>query len=390
VRDGEAVRRIGVISLPTFYQDFEARKKGDQNFKSATRDVARLLGELKKEKVDGVLVDLRNNGGGSLMEAVELTGLFIDKGPVVQQRNAQGEIAVESDNQPGAAWDGPLGVLINRASASASEIFAAAIQDYGRGLLIGETSFGKGTVQAMINLDQIAKNDKKIFGDLKLTIAQFFRVNGGTTQLRGVQPDIRFPAFPDADNLGESSFDNALPWEQVKAATYSPAGDYKYLKPLLLARHEARVKKNQDFVFLQEDIAEFKFQRKKNQVSLNEAERRQERDAQEARLASREARKNAGKSAQESVAGQESASVNSPARRDDGLQADERTLASELEVEKARKNAKDVFLNEAAHILSDEVGLLKNSARLAARSLPAIRSKSDQQHSAEAVRSGVW
>ena len=167
IMDGKATRRIGVISLPSFYEDFAARQKGVQDYKSATRDVARLLDELKKEKVDSVLIDLRNNGGGSLAEAVELTGLFIDKGPVVQQRNASGEISVESDTQAGVAWDGPLGVLINRGSASASEIFAAAIQDYGRGLIIGEPSFGKGTVQSMIDLDQVAKNSKPQFGELK-------------------------------------------------------------------------------------------------------------------------------------------------------------------------------------------------------------------------------
>ena len=193
ITDGKATRRVGVISLPSFYEDFAARQKGVQDYKSATRDVARLLDELKKEKVDSVLIDLRNNGGGSLAEAVELTGLFIDKGPVVQQRNASGEISVESDTQAGVAWDGPLGVLINRGSASASEIFAAAIQDYGRGLIIGEPSFGKGTVQTMINLDQVAKNSKPQFGELKMTVAQFFRINGGTTQLRGVTPDILFP-----------------------------------------------------------------------------------------------------------------------------------------------------------------------------------------------------
>ena len=180
--------------------------------------MARLLDELRKEKVDSVLIDLRNNGGGSLMEAIELTGLFIDKGPVVQQRNASGQIAVGSDTQAGVAWDGPLGVLINRSSASASEIFAAAIQDYGRGLIIGEPSFGKGTVQTMVDLDRVAKNSKPEFGELKMTVAQFFRINGGTTQLRGVTPDILFPAVADAENFGESSFDNALPWTQIKAA----------------------------------------------------------------------------------------------------------------------------------------------------------------------------
>src|SRR6185295_13567373 len=191
--------------------------------------VARLLDGLKREKVDSVLIDLRNNGGGSLAEAVELTGLFIDQGPVVQQRNAKGQISVEGDTRAGVAWDGPLGVLINRGSASASEIFDAAIQDYGRGLIIGEPSFGKGTVQTVIDLDRVAKNSKPEFGELKMTIAQFFRINGGTTQLRGVTPDIVFPSVFDAEAFGESSFDNALPWTQIKAANYSPAGDLKGL-----------------------------------------------------------------------------------------------------------------------------------------------------------------
>jgi carboxyl-terminal processing protease len=222
VKDGGVKRRIGVISLPTFYQDFEARRKGDKDFKSATRDVQRILGELKKEKVDNVLIDLRNNGGGSLIEAVELTGLFIDKGPVVQQRNAEGRVDVESDTHAGLAWDGPMGVLINRGSASASEIFAAAIQDYGRGIVIGEPSFGKGTVQTLINLDRFSQNDKVKYGELKMTIAQFFRINGGTTQLRGVTPDIKLPVTSDAENFGESSYDNALPWVQIKPATFLP------------------------------------------------------------------------------------------------------------------------------------------------------------------------
>src|SRR5471030_571631 len=239
VKDGAFKRRIGVISLPTFYQDFEARRKGDKDFKSATRDVARLLGELKKDKVDNVLIDLRNNGGGSLNEAVELTGLFIDKGPVVQQRNAEGKIDIESDTNPGLAWDGPVGVLINRGSASASEIFAAAIQDYGRGLIIGEPSFGKGTVQTLISLDRFATSDKAKLGELKMTIAQFFRINGGTTQLRGVTPDILFPAATDAENFGESSFDNALPWVQINAANYAPVGDLKGLLPILVTLHRS-------------------------------------------------------------------------------------------------------------------------------------------------------
>ncbi|MEO7726422.1 MAG: carboxy terminal-processing peptidase [Burkholderiales bacterium] len=366
VTDGATTRRVGVIALPVFYEDFEARQKGSPDFKSATRDVARLLGELKAEKVDAVLLDLRNNGGGSLAEAIRLTGLFVGKGPVVQQRDAKGAITVSGNPTSGIAWGGPLGVLINRGSASASEIFAAAIQDYGRGLVIGEPSFGKGTVQTLVNLDQIARNSKPQFGELKMTIAQFFRINGGTTQLRGVTPDFIFPTAADASDFGEASFDNALPWMQVKAADYAPAGDLKSLQSILLTRNEAREKKDKDFLCLQDAIAAFKRQRTKNQISLNEAERRQERQTEEIRLTSCEAQRDPGKSAN-ADASQEAVPGANKARRDDGLQPDERTLATELADEKARKNANDVLLNEAVHILGDEVGLMGFNASVAAR-----------------------
>jgi len=361
VTDGKVSRRIGVITLPSFYEDFEGRQKGAKDYRSATRDVARLLDEMKKDKVDGVLIDLRNNGGGSLAEAIDLTGLFIGKGPVVQQRNAGGAVSVESDTDPGIAWNGPLGILINRGSASASEIFAAAIQDYGRGVIIGEPSFGKGTVQTVIDLDGIAKNSKPQFGELKLTIAQFFRINGGTTQLRGVTPDILFPATPGTEDIGESSFDNALPWTQIKAADYVPEGDLKGLLPILSTLHEARVKKDRNFQYLQEDLALSRLERDKNVVSLNEAERRKERAAQEARLRSREDRKDA--SAQKDP-------VKSTARQDDGLQANERNLANELAAEKTRKEAEDFVLNEAVNILGDQMEVLKTGGALAARAKP--------------------
>ena len=285
----------------------------------------------------------------------------------MQQRNASGQISVESDTRAGVAWDGPLGVLINRGSASASEIFAAAIQDYGRGLIIGEPSFGKGTVQTVIDLDRVAKNSKPEFGELKMTIAQFFRINGGTTQLRGVTPDIVFPSVSDAEAFGESSFDNALPWTQIKAANYSPAGDLKGLLPVLLALHDARVKKDKDFQYLQEDIAESRLRRKKNLISLNEAERRKERAAEETRLMSRETRKDAGKEANNDVAGKEYASEKGAALRDDGLQPGERKLANELAAEKARKDAKDILLDEAVNILGDEVAVMKTGGGLTAR-----------------------
>jgi carboxyl-terminal processing protease len=391
VRDGAVKRRVGVISLPTFYMDFEARRKGDKDFKSATRDVARLLAELKKEKVDNVLIDLRNNGGGSLTEAVELTGLFIDRGPVVQQRSAEGKVEVESDTVPGLAWDGPVGVLINRGSASASEIFAAALQDYGRGIIIGEPSFGKGTVQTLINLDRFGQGDKARLGELKMTIAQFFRINGGTTQLRGVTPDIKLPAIADADNFGESSYDNALPYTVIKPAVYIPAGEVKDIVPLLEKKHQARVAKDKDFQYLVDDINYVKKQRKENVISLNETARRKERDEQEQRAKLREARLAAAPSPDDPIlvpdpkeglrqavsakpagakAAKQAAAVKGASRTDDGLQGDERSLAAELEAEKAAKNAKDVLLNEAVHILADEVALLKTDTRLASRVLP--------------------
>ena len=388
VSDGKATHQVGVISLPGFYEDFDARQSGVQDFKSATRDVARLLGELKQAGVDSVLIDLRNNGGGSLKEAVELTGLFIDKGPVVQQRDARGRITVERDTKAGVAWDGPLGVMINRASASASEIFSAAIQDYGRGLVIGEPSFGKGTVQAMINLDDVAKNSKQKFGELKLTVAQFFRINGGTNQLRGVKPDILLPAIADAESFGESSYDNALPWRQIRAVDYSPAGDLKGLLPLLLQRHEARVSKDKEFRFLQEDIAELNSRRKRNLVSLNEAERRKERDAQEARLASRVARDDAGKSVP-ARGEQPAAPAKNKAFRDDGLQADERDLANQLADEKLDKSVKDVLLNEAARILADGADLQKPGVGFAARATPARPSLFAPKNGSDATRAGV-
>lgn len=360
VKTADGTKHIGVISLPTFYQDFDARRKGDKDFKSATRDVARILAELKKEQVDSVLIDLRNNGGGSLNESVELSSLFIGKGPVVQQRNSQGQLRVENDSNGNVVWDGPLGVLINRGSASASEIFAAAMQDYGRAVIIGEPSFGKGTVQTLVDFDQITRSDKPKLGELKMTVAQFFRVNGGTTQLRGVSPDIGFPTFTDEDSFGESSYDNALPWVQIKPTDYRPTGDLKDIMAQLQVKYEMRTAQDKEFQFIRDDINEFKSQKNKKVLSLNEAERRKERDEREKKTKERE------KLRQQDKDGNNSAAVK-PAVQDDGLQANERSLSAELAAEKAQKEAKDVYLNEAAHILSDEVDLLKSNTKLAQR-----------------------
>ena len=365
---GDSTQRIGVISLPTFYQDFEARGKGDKNFKSATRDVARLLGELKKEKVDSVLIDLRNNGGGSLNEAVELTGLFIDKGPVVMQRDTTGKVRVENDTKPGYEWDGPLGVLINRGSASASEIFAAAIQDYGRGVVIGEPSFGKGTVQTLLNLDQAAHNAKPQLGELKMTMAQFFRVNGGTTQLKGVVPDVAFPSFSDGENFGESSYDNALPWTSIKPADFTPYGDLHEHFGTLLTRHQMRIAKDKEFQFLLEDMAEYRKLQKDETLSLNEVVRRKEIETREARVKARQKITGEGSAAAGSASANgkkvaaKSRKPGSATQHDDGLLAEERNLESELAAEKEQKNAKDVLLAEAVKVMADEVDLQKHAA----------------------------
>ncbi len=265
---GAPARRIGVIKLPGFYQDFEARRRNEANYASATRDVAKMLVDFRAQKVDGVVLDLRGNGGGSLTEAVELTGLFIDKGPVVQVRESGGRVNVQYDQDAGVAWDGPLAVLINRGSASASEIVAGAIKDYGRGLVIGETTFGKGTVQTMVDLDRWPANEKPRFGELKLTVAQFFRPDGSSTQNKGVAPDVAFPASVDAADFGESTYPNALPWTRIAAAPHARYGNFAPLLGQLQARHQARAGKDVEFQWWAEDVRRFREEQAKKSISL--------------------------------------------------------------------------------------------------------------------------
>jgi carboxyl-terminal processing protease len=216
-------------------------------------------------------------------------------------------------------------------------------------------------VQSVINLDELAKNDKPKFGELKMTVAQFFRINGGTTQLHGVTPDISLPMISDTEDFGESSFDNALPWSQIKPADYKPVGDLTGVLPTLINDHDMRVRKDKEFKYLQEEISEFNAQRKKNLISLNESERRKEKEIQEARLKSKE---------NDRVTGKASGSAKSSAFQDDGLLSSERNLAADLAIEKANKEAKDILLNEAAHILSDEIGLLKINPQASINHLP--------------------
>ncbi len=356
-----AAKRIGVIKLPAFYQDFEGRRTRNGEYTSATRDVARLLEQFKTQRIDGVVLDLRGNGGGSLNEAIELTGLFIDKGPVVQVREAGGRIAVEGDRTPGVTWDGPLAVLVNRGSASASEIFAGAIQDYGRGLVIGETTFGKGTVQNIVPLDRWPANEGDRYGHVKLTIAQFFLPGGSSTQNKGVVPDIAFPVTVDASEYGESTYDNALEWRQIAAVPHQRYGNFSALLPRLDALHGARIAQDKEFRWWADDVAEFRAEREKKYISLNEAERRSERDRDEAKRKQRQAERKALGLALDPLA---------DSGADDGLQASERNVAEDAAREKAAEKRPDPLLRESAAILADAVRLLNSDRQLSAQVLP--------------------
>jgi carboxyl-terminal processing protease len=351
-------KKIGIITLPGFYLDFEAARRGDPDARSATSDVAKLLTELKVQRVDGVVMDLRENGGGSLVEAVELTGLFIDKGPVVQVRESGGRISVESDENRGVAWDGPLAVLVNRSSASATEIFAAAIQDYGRGLVIGEPTFGKGTVQNLIDLDRWPSKSGPQFGQVKLTIAQFFRVDGDTTQHAGVIPEIQFPVTVDATEFGESTFDNALPATKIAIAPHNNLGNFAPIVPTLLSQHNARVAKDREFTWWSQDVAQFRTERDKKLISLNEAERQVERQREDAKRKQRAAERKA------------LGLTDSKTNDDDGLQANERNVADQVAAEADAKKRPDPLLRETAAILADAITTLSGNATLAAQVLP--------------------
>jgi len=288
--EGDEMVKVGVIDLPVFYLDFNGRAKNLPDYRSSTRDVRKLISEMKAEGVAGLIVDLRNNGGGSLLEATTLTGLFIDTGPVVQVRNSSGRISTEEDTDPGMAWEGPLAVLVNRYSASASEIFAAAIQDYGRGLIIGETTFGKGTVQNLVDLDDYApSSDSGKMGQLKITMAQFFRVNGGSTQNRGVEPDIHFPSAGDPEDYGERSLDNALPWTSIDSASFEREGELDQMVAVADFRYQDRIAGNQEFGWLLSDVEEFNLNKDKKEISLLETVRREEKDKNEAKRKERKA-----------------------------------------------------------------------------------------------------
>jgi len=300
--------KIGIITVPGFYADFKAARAGDPNYKSTTRDVKLLIDTLKNtDKVDAIVMDLRSNGGGSLVEAINLTGLFIDKGPVVQVKDLKGDIDVQEDENAGAAWTGPFGVMVDRLSASASEIFAGAIQDYGRGIIIGTQTYGKGTVQSSLDLSSLVnpsilqrlaslvqngkvntvtvkgKENLPQLGQINLTMAKFYRVNGSSTQHKGVMPDIMLPSFYPMDKIGEDTEASALPWDELQKSNFVPVADLSAVRPELVKLHDARMAKSEDYKGLIEDIADMQKREKETSVTLNQDKLKAERDSLEAK-----------------------------------------------------------------------------------------------------------
>jgi carboxyl-terminal processing protease len=275
----EGPAHIGIIKVPAFYMDYEAFARGDPNYRSTTRDVRRLLDELKQADVEGIVVDLRGNGGGSLTEATQLTGLFIESGPIVQVKDITDRIEVLQDPDPGIAYAGPLAVLVDSYSASASEIFAGAIQDYARGIVIGEPTFGKGTVQKMVDLNQIIGDAQGGLGQLKTTIAQFYRVSGASTQHRGVMPDIIFPTASDSGDQGERALDNALPWDNIHAVNFAPREIRSDAINRARRRHMHRVQHNPAFEYLLGEIRANQKTQRNDEISLLIKQRRKEMEA---------------------------------------------------------------------------------------------------------------
>jgi carboxyl-terminal processing protease len=346
----DEVIKIGIIDLPVFYLDFKGRAENKPDYRSSTRDVRRLIGELEEQGVTGIVVDLRNNGGGSLLEATTLTGLFIDKGPVVQVRNSSGRISLEEDVEPGMAWTGPLAVLVNRYSASASEIFAAAIQDYGRGVVIGEPTFGKGTVQSLLDLDDYAPSDKPGMGQLKITMAQFFRVNGGSTQTKGVEPDIRFPSFGDPQEYGERSMDNALPWSSIDPARYDTSGDLGQVVAVADSRYQGRIIGDREFGWLQSDIDVYNERSNETRISLLESVGREKMKEDEAKKAERKALQEAGKPLLEE-------GVVADINPEMGEYPDMAEDSEEADDDEEADDGPDLLLRESARIVADMIEL---------------------------------
>ena len=338
IENNGKTQRVGVIDLPKFYVDFKARYEGKKDYRSTTRDIKNLINEMKADKgIDALIIDLRANGGGALDEATMLTGLFIDQGPVVQDRSFRGQVDILKDTDPGTTWDGPLAVLVNGSSASASEIFAGAIQDYGRGLIIGEQTFGKGTVQRVFDLNQFIRSENNGFGALKLTINKFYRITGESTQMKGVVPDVAFPSAYSRDEFGEQSYESSLKWDVIKPVKFEKAGDLTSFIPLLDTKYKERVKNNSEFQYLLSDIAELNLRRQTKKFSLNIDERKAERQENKQKRLNRENERRLAQGLKPII------------------QIDEDTKLTE---------PKDRKLQESANILIDLM-MLQNSAKIA-------------------------
>lgn len=340
--------RVGVITVPSFYQDFAARSRGDDDYVSTSRDVARLIHELEQEGgIDGLVMDLRQNGGGHLSEATELSGLFIERGPVVQLRETRGTIQQLDDPSPTAVYDGPLAVLVDRYSASASEIFAAAIQDYARGVIIGQQTFGKGSVQNLFSLDRVMRGTDN--GQLTLTIGKYYRVTGESTQHRGVIPDIELPSIVDTEAVGESTRDTALPWDRIQPTRYRSSAALDSEIELLEAHQTVRAAKDPDVNFLLDDIAAYEEVRGQKTISLNVAARIADREATEKARLDRE---NARRAAL-------------------GLEAV--TSAEELDLV---RQSEQILLKQAASIVAEMVALDRPRQLLSGSESPRVPSES--------------
>jgi carboxyl-terminal processing protease len=295
VKRGDKELKVGVITVPSFYQDYNARAAGDEEYRSTTRDVRKLLDEIKAEGgVDGLVLDLRENGGGHLSEAIGLVNLFVPKGPVVQLRETGGRVEVLESEVPEVAYDGPLTILVDRFSASASEIFAAAMQDYGRGLVIGQETYGKGSVQNLYPLDRYALGQDPGYGQLTVTIGMYYRVTGDSTQNRGVMPDLSLPSAISTEEVGESSRDGSLPWNRIRSADFRREGAYAALLPELQREHDARIANDPNFQYTIREIGALDQMRSEKSVSLNLERRKAERAARtDEQLARENARRQA-------------------------------------------------------------------------------------------------
>ncbi len=347
------VHKLGIITVPSFYEDFDARKAGDANFRSVTRDVSRMLGELKKQKVDGVVIDLRDNGGGSLTEASDMVGLFTGAGPVVQVRSADGTIDQQGATDTSPTWSGALGVLVNHGSASASEIFAAAIQDRGRGVILGQRTFGKGTVQNLLDLDEAVQSEHGgKLGELKMTIAQFYRINGASTQLLGVTPDIAFPPTESEKDFGESTYTNALPASSIEAVPHVTDPTTGSLVANLEHAHTSRVLHAARWQLTIDELNAFQAIAARTSVSLNLDERKATRDADLKASAAFRARRKALNIA-DGLPVDDDASV----QGDDGLDPEERSVALDKRPGPAKPSS-DAYVQEAAQIIADEAAMI--------------------------------